>query len=45
MFFYTWKDVDRFIQMKRSVWSPWAVAIEVYATEVLVLIKKEDDRV
>ena len=32
MFFYTWKDVDRFIQMKRSAWSPWAVAIEVYAT-------------
>lgn len=45
MFFYTWKDVDRFIQMKRSAWSPWAVAIEVYATEVLVLIKKEDDPV
>ena len=45
MFFYTWKDVDRFIKMKRSVWSPWAVAIDLYATEVLVLIKKEDDRV
>ena len=42
--FYTWKDIDRFIQMNRKVWSQWAVAIEVYATELLVLIKKQDDQ-
>lgn len=44
MLFYTWKDIDRFIQMERNKWSQWAVAIEVYATELLVLIKKQGDQ-
>lgn len=39
MYFYTWKDVDRFIQIERTEWEKWATDIEVYASEVVVCLE------
>lgn len=39
MYFYTWKDIDRFVQMKREEWGKWALDIEVYSREIVVLLE------
>ncbi|MBE5874542.1 MAG: hypothetical protein E7287_09095 [Lachnospiraceae bacterium] len=43
MLFYTWKDVDRFIQMKRAKWAEWALDIEVYASEMVISLRDMSD--
>ena len=39
MLFYTWKDVDRFVQMKREKWEKWALDIDVYVSEMVIYLK------
>ncbi len=39
MLFYTWKDVDRYVQMERAKWDKWALEIEVYPREVVVFLE------
>ena len=39
MLFYTWKDVDRFVQMERAKWEKWALDIEVYVGEMVIYLK------
>ena len=39
MYFYTWKDVDRFVQIERTEWEKWATDIEVYVGEVVVCLE------
>lgn len=43
MLFYTWKDVDRFVQMKREKWEKWALDIDVYVGEMVIYLKDMHD--
>lgn len=39
MLFYTWKDIDRFVQKERMAWKDWATDIEVYASEIVIFLE------
>jgi len=43
MLFYTWKDVDRYIQLNQKKWQGKIIDIEVYFSEIIVYLSSLDD--